>query len=240
MLVGVGRRLIPQRTLAALNSASEHLMNNEAAIVKLLAPPFAETPRDPGYIRAYPPGVRENGSQYSHAAAWLGLANARVGKGDMAYEIFTRLNPIYRSDSLIKAQHYRGEPYVVAADICGQGPHSGQAGWTWYTGAASWSWQLAVEGILGISLHLGEVRIAPCLPRDWGSATVRLHRETASLVIHIEDPHHLGSGWVALTEAGQALQGNTLAFPKAGAERTVHARLWPSEQAAAQALSANS
>ena len=221
--------LSPQRTATALKSATEQLLDREARLIRLLTPPFEHTLRDPGYIRAYPPGVRENGGQYTHAAAWLGLAHARLGNGNQAYEIFDLINPIRRSLQLSDAEHYRGEPYVLAADIRGAGPYTGQAGWTWYTGAAGWTWQLAVEGILGLSLQAGRVRLAPCLPRDWGKVRVRVTGPAGVLDISIEDPRQLGSGQVELSLDGQRVSGDCVAFPTDGTTRTVLARLGPRE-----------
>ena len=145
-------------------------------------PPFAETHRDPGYIKAYPPGIRENGGQYSHAAAWLGIAFAMQGDGDRAKAVFDRLNPILHSDSEEKAARYLVEPYVVPPISAGVAPHLGRGGWSWYTGAAAWTWRLGVEHILGIRLIDGQIELAPCLPRGWegfkatirGKGTIRL------------------------------------------------------------------
>ncbi|HKM37489.1 MAG TPA: glucoamylase family protein [Thiopseudomonas sp.] len=217
--------LSPERTITGVNAATERLVDRDARLVRLLTPPFNQTPRDPGYIRAYPPGVRENGGQYTHAAAWLGLAHARLGNGDQAYEIFDLINPIRRSDSLEGAELYRGEPYVLAADIRGEGPSTGQAGWTWYTGAAGWSWQLAVEGILGLSLQRGAVKIAPRIPTDWGEATARIKGPNGVLIISIEDPERIGTGQVELKVDGQSVDGDSVTIPTDGTERYVIARL---------------
>ena len=217
--------LSPERTAAAVNAATDRLVDRDGRLVRLLTPPFDQTPRDPGYIRAYPPGVRENGGQYTHAAAWLGLAHARLGNGDLAYKIFDLINPIRRSNNLEGAEHYRGEPYVLAADIRSVGPDTGQAGWTWYTGAAGWSWQLAVEGILGLSLQRGAVRIAPCLPTSWGGATARINGPDGVLIITIEDPERLGTGHVELRVDGQSVEGDCVAIPTDGTERQVIACL---------------
>lgn len=217
--------LSPQRAAAGVNAATERLVDRDARLVRLLTPPFDKTTRDPGYIRAYPPGVRENGGQYTHAATWLGLAHAKLGNTDQAYEIFDLINPIRRSDSLEGAESYRGEPYVLAADIRGAGPNTGHAGWTWYTGAAGWSWQLGVEGILGLSLQRGAVKIAPRIPTHWGSASARINGPDGVLIITIEDPEKLGMGQVELTVDGQRVDGDCIAFPTDGTERRVTARL---------------
>ncbi len=215
----------PDRTAMAVAAATRRLVDNDARLVRLLTPPFDRTPRDPGYIRAYPPGVRENGGQYTHAAAWLGLAHARLGNGDEAYRIFDLISPIRRAESLAGTELYRAEPYVVPADVRGAEPGIGQAGWTWYTGAAGWTWQLAVEGILGLSLRRGAVRIAPRIPQSWGGAEIRVKGPDGILNITIEDPERLGSGSVELTVDGRQLDGDCIAIPTGGIERRVTARL---------------
>jgi cyclic beta-1,2-glucan synthetase len=217
----------PERTATAVAAATERLVDHDARLVRLLTPPFDRTPRDPGYIRAYPPGVRENGGQYTHAAAWLGLAHARLGDGDRAYEIFDLINPIRRTAGLADAELYRAEPYVLAADVRGAEPGIGQAGWTWYTGAAGWTWQLAVEGILGLSLQGGAVRIAPRIPKKWGSAEVRIKGPDGILIVTIEDPERIGSGRVELAVDGRPIDGDCIAIPTDGMERRVTACLRP-------------
>jgi cyclic beta-1,2-glucan synthetase len=171
--------------------------------------------------------VRENGGQYTHAAAWLGLAHVRLGDGDRASGIFDLINPIRRTASRADAARYRAEPYVVPADVRGTAPGAGQAGWTWYTGAAGWTWRLGVEGILGLRLDGGAVTISPCLPRDWGIVEARITEPDGVLVIHIEDPDRLGSGRVKLTVDGRPAKGNRVTFPSGGTERRVNVRLVP-------------
>ena len=217
----------PERTATAVAAATGRLVDPDARLVRLLTPPFDRTPRDPGYIRAYPPGVRENGGQYTHAAAWLGLAHARLGDGDRAYGIFDLINPIRRTAGLADAELYRAEPYVLAADVRGAEPGVGQAGWTWYTGAAGWTWQLAVEAILGLTLQRGDLRIAPCLPRHWHGAQAHVRGPDGTLAVTIEDPDGLGGGRVQLFVDGQEAEGDCVAFPTGGAERRVTVRLHP-------------
>jgi cyclic beta-1,2-glucan synthetase len=211
-------------------SATALLVDREIRLVRLLWPPFDRTPRDPGYIRAYPPGVRENGGQYTHAAAWLGLAHARLGDGDRAHDVFDLINPIRRTSSRADAERYRAEPYVAPADVRGAAPGAGQAGWTWYTGAAGWTWRLGVEGLLGLQLNGGAVRICPCLPRDWGGAEARIAGLDGTLLIRIEDPDRLGSGRVELTVDGHPAEGDRVTFPSGGAERRINARLRPATE----------
>ncbi len=165
----------PDRTWKALQSARSRLVRNDDQLACLLWPPFDLTSRNPGYIKAYPPGIRENGGQYSHAAAWLGLAFAHTGDGDQAGRILRMLNPVERAQNPETVRRYRTEPYVIAADIAGVEPFTGRGGWSWYTGAAGWTWRLAVEGILGLRLLGDKLRIDPRLPSHWPGfrATIR-------------------------------------------------------------------
>lgn len=162
------------RARPAVAAACARLVRADDSIARLLDPPFDKTPRDPGYIKAYPPGVRENGGQYSHAAAWLGIASALLGDGAGAKRIFDRINPVLHSATSDRAAAYAIEPYVVAGDIAGGAEHEGRGGWSWYTGAAAWSWQLATRYILGIRFEGGKVAVEPCLPPDWPGFTAIL------------------------------------------------------------------
>lgn len=203
----------PVRARTALDSAFAELVRDSDDIVRLLDPPFGEAGRDPGYIKAYPPGIRENGGQYSHAAAWLGIAAAMLGDGDRAKEVFDRISPIRHSASPEASERYAIEPYVVAGDIGGCVPHLGRGGWSWYTGAAAWTWRLATEHILGIRLEAGRLVIAPCLPSDWPgySATVRGAGEISITVRRgsrpglVIDGHPTESGAVDFPGQGQAI-----------------------------------
>jgi len=145
----------PDRSRQALEAAERELLREDAGVVRLLWPPFDATPRDPGYIKTYPPGIRENGGQYTHAAAWLGWAFAELGDGARAARIFRLINPIPRTSTRAGAQRYRAELYVLAADVGAVAPHLGRGGWTWYTGSAAWTWRLGVEAILGLRLQGG-------------------------------------------------------------------------------------
>jgi cyclic beta-1,2-glucan synthetase len=214
-----------QRARAAVSAAASELVRDDDRLVRLLWPPFHDTPRDPGYIKAYPPGIRENGGQYTHGAAWLGLAFAAMGDGDSAHHIFDLLNPIRHSASPAQTQRFRVEPYVIAADVASVSPHTGRGGWTWYTGSAAWTWRLGVEGILGLNLRDGELLINPCLPKDWGSAEAEVRGPAGTLAIRIEDPERLGRGAVEITVSGVPLEGETVPFPTDGSVRRVVVRL---------------
>jgi cyclic beta-1,2-glucan synthetase len=209
----------PDRARTAMASARRHLMRSDDRLSRLLSPPFDATPRDPGYIKAYPPGIRENGGQYSHAAAWLGVAFAALGDGDAAKEVFDRLNPIRHSATRADAGRYMTEPYAMAADIAGAPPHVGRGGWTWYTGAAGWTWRLGVEHILGLWLQDGALRLAPCLPAGWQGFEARLARGGGAIELRVER----GDG--GLEVDGEAWPPDRpIPFPPDGT--TLHARLW--------------
>ena len=224
VLAGAG---VSERARTAVASAARELVRVDDRIVRLLWPPFDETSRDPGYIKAYPPGIRENGGQYTHAAAWLGLAYVGLGDGDRAWEIFDLLSPIRHAASGADADHYRVEPYVLAADIASVAPHTGQGGWTWYTGSAAWTLRLGIEGILGLQLRNGELLVDPCLPKAWGRAEAEIRGPAGALSIRIEDPEHVGRGVVAVTVDGVAFAGPAVGFPTDGSVRRVAVRLGP-------------
>jgi len=209
----------------AMDAAARNLMRDDDTIVRLLDPPFEATTRDPGYIRAYPPGIRENGGQYSHAAAWLGIAFAELGDGARAKAVFDRLNPVCHSASRAAAERYMTEPYAMAADIGGVAPHLGRGGWSWYTGAAGWGWQLAVESILGLGLRGGALVIRPCLPPDWGGFSARLVRDGGVIEVTCEKPPGLATGKLSVMVDGVEANGYRVAFPDAGQTRKVHLRI---------------
>ena len=157
----------PARVRTAMNSLSEHLVDREHKIIKLLDPPFDKSDPSPGYIQGYVPGVRENGGQYTHAAVWAAMAFAELNDADRAYELLDMILPIEHSRSSDAAHVYKVEPYVVAADVYAVAPHTGRGGWTWYTGSAGWLYRLILESILGITREGDKLGIAPCLPPSW-------------------------------------------------------------------------
>ncbi len=162
----------PERQQIAMNAVLERLVDEEKGLIRLFTPPFEKASHDPGYIKAYPPGVRENGGQYTHAATWVVLALAKLGRGDDAYRCFSMLNPVNHAKAPDAAETYRVEPYVVAADIYGEGMLARRGGWTWYTGSAGWLYRAAVEGILGISRRGDRLLVQPVLPSGWDRADV--------------------------------------------------------------------
>ena len=167
-------------------SVRRHLVDRDQRLVKLFTPPFDRTTNDPGYIRSYPPGLRENGGQYSHAAMWTILATAQLGDGGGAVDLFDLLNPINHALTPAAAAHYRVEPYAVAADIYSVPPHDGRGGWTWYTGAAGWMFRAGVEGIIGLRRIGGLLRLDPRLPEDWLGVSLDVRIDDAHYAIEIK------------------------------------------------------
>ncbi len=158
----------PARARRALDAVEKHLVSEKERLIRLLAPPFERTPLDPGYIRGYVPGARENGGQYTHAALWVVRALAELGRNERAAVLLDMLNPILHADTSERAQVYQAEPYVIAADIHSVPPHVGRAGWSWYTGSAGWMLRVALESILGFRLVAGKnLVLKPCVPRSW-------------------------------------------------------------------------
>ncbi|MBX3574732.1 MAG: protein ndvB [Mesorhizobium sp.] len=191
----------PEKARLAMAAARERLVERDIDIIRLFKPPFDRTEKEPGYIKAYPPGVRENGGQYTHAAAWFVLALAELGLGDEAYEGFRMLNPINHALDAKAAERYRVEPYVVAADIYSEGPLAGRGGWTWYTGSAGWLYRTAVEGILGLKREGDRLTVKPSLPAAWDgySATLQLDGKAIRLRVVAE----AGAQGIAISVNGQ-------------------------------------
>jgi cellobiose phosphorylase len=168
-----------QRRQAAMDSLDRRLVQRDHALVKLLDPPFDHSALDPGYIKGYLPGVRENGGQYTHAAIWAATAFFAMGDAERGWELLKIINPVNRSTSTESADIYKVEPYVVSADVYAVAPHTGRGGWTWYTGSAGWLYRLIVESMLGVTLEADKLRLDPRLPSAWtGCKIVYRYRET--------------------------------------------------------------
>ncbi|NTV77000.1 MAG: cyclic beta 1-2 glucan synthetase, partial [Methanothrix sp.] len=167
------------RSKTAMEEVNRLLVNRSASLIQLLTPPFDKSDSDPGYIKGYIPGVRENGGQYTHAAIWVIMAFAALGDGARAWELLSIINPLKHSSTPEEVAVYRAEPYVVAADVYALPPHTGRGGWTWYTGAAGWMYRLIVESLLGMRQDGDKLRFSPCLPADWKSFCLHYrYRET--------------------------------------------------------------
>jgi len=180
----------PKRARTAMKSLDSHLVRRKHGLVQLLDPPFDTSDLNPGYIKGYVPGVRENGGQYTHAAIWAAMAFARQGDSKRAWEIFDMINPVNHARTPEETALYKAEPYVVAADVYGAPPHTGRGGWTWYTGSAAWMYRLIVESLLGLSLEVDRLRITPCPHPQWTQFTV--HYRFLETVYHITVSQHLG------------------------------------------------
>jgi cyclic beta-1,2-glucan synthetase len=184
----------PGRAREGMAAVDAQLVDRDAAILKLFTPPFDRSAQDPGYIKAYPPGLRENGGQYTHAATWSVLAFALLGDGDKAFELFSFLNPIHHSRNAAAIDVYKVEPYVVCADVYSTPPHVGRGGWTWYTGSAGWLYRSGVEGILGFNLRGNVLKIDPCIPRAWPGFEMTYVYKTSRYRIAVSNPNAVSSG----------------------------------------------
>ncbi|OGP10940.1 MAG: hypothetical protein A2048_05665 [Deltaproteobacteria bacterium GWA2_45_12] len=173
------------RALQSMEAVDEKLIDRKAGIIKLLTPPFDKGVLDPGYIKGYVPGVRENGGQYTHAAIWTVMAFASLGDADRAWELCRLLNPIGHSSTKADLEIYKVEPYVVAADVYGEPPHVGRGGWTWYTGSASWMYRAVLESLLGFELKNNRLKINPCMPKDWSGFQILYKRGTTRYSIQV-------------------------------------------------------
>jgi len=230
LLSGLGD---PERARQAVASAVEELIDEQHKTVLLLTPPFDRDPRWPGYIRAYPPGVRENGGQYSHAATWLGWARAALGDGDGAHQVFRFVSPLHRTTTADDAIRYRIEPYAVAGDVAGAPQHGGRGGWSWFTGSAAWLHRLGLEAILGIRLQGGGVRIDPCIPPDWPSYQVELQRGASLYRFRIENPDGVSRGVVKVVLDGKVLEEPWVPLEEGEEEHDVWVVMGEEEEAAA-------
>ena len=184
----------PVRAHRAMSAVEEYLIRRGDGLVILFTPPFDKSELDPGYIKGYVPGVRENGGQYTHAALWTLIAYAKLGDGDRAGELFALLNPISHASTRAGLHKYKAEPYVAAGDVYAVPPHTGRGGWTWYTGSSSWMYRAGLESILGFELHGERLRIEPCIPRSWRSYEINYRRGSARYSIKVENPFGVSRG----------------------------------------------
>jgi cyclic beta-1,2-glucan synthetase len=195
------------RAVKAMSAVNSQLVSRSDGLVKLFTPAFDRTQHDPGYIRAYPPGIRENGGQYTHAAMWSTLAFALLGDGDRAGELFSILNPINHASTRAGIHRYKVEPYVVCADVYSSPQHVGRGGWTWYTGSAGWMYRTAVEGILGIHLRGRILCINPCIPRGWTGFEITYKYGSSRYRIVVENPRGVSTGVSHATLDGREISG---------------------------------
>jgi cyclic beta-1,2-glucan synthetase len=213
----------PQRAARAMAAVEEHLIRRDEGLMVLLAPPFDHTALEPGYIKGYPPGIRENGGQYTHAALWSVIAFATLGEGDKAYGLFSLLNPINHANTRANADRYKVEPYVVAADVYAERAHVGRGGWTWYTGSAGWMYRAGLEWLLGFRVRGEFLHLDPCIPRGWPRFEIAFQYRSARYEITVENPRGISRGVssVEVDGASPAAGGGPIRLTDDGATHSV-------------------
>jgi cyclic beta-1,2-glucan synthetase len=221
----------PARAVQAMHSFEEHLVSEDARLLMLLTPPFDKTTHDPGYIKGYLPGVRENGAQYTHAALWAVLATALQGRGDRAFELYQMINPLTHSSTPQGVETYKVEPYVVAADVYTAAGHLGRGGWTWYTGSASWMYRVGLESILGFTKHGNRLTIDPRVPAAWSSYAIEYRFGASTYAITVQDPAGIQQRGAIVSVNGVATADGGIALIDDGARHEVVVQ--PAEGAAA-------
>jgi cyclic beta-1,2-glucan synthetase len=216
----------PVRAARAMAAVDEHLIRRDERLALLFTPPFDGGGVDPGYIAAYPRGVRENGGQYTHAALWAVRAFATLGDGDRAAELFSLLNPIRLSSTRAASHRYKAEPYVVSADVYSEAPHTGRAGWSWYTGSAAWMYRVGLESILGFRLEGDALRLDPCVPKTWREFEITYRHRTARYEISFDNSSGVCRGVSRLEVDGAVVEGNPARIALLDDGATHRVRVW--------------
>jgi cellobiose phosphorylase len=221
----ISRSANPARTQSAMDAVQTRLVRTGEKLIQLFDPPFDKGALQPGYIKGYVPGIRENGGQYTHAATWVVLATALQGLGDRATELWNLINPIYHATTAEEVQRYRVEPYVACADVYGAAPHTGRGGWTWYTGAASWLYRVAIERILGFQLRGDTFRVEPCIPPTWPGFSLTFRHRSATYRIVVDNSAGTGRGIRSIELDGQGLPNHTVPLSNDGQTHSVRVQL---------------
>ena len=224
----------PARARQGMQSVDEILVREDDGLIMLFTPPFDNTTRDPGYIKGYYPGIRENGGQYTHAAIWTVWALAKLGQGDRAEALFRLLNPVYHADTPENVARYKVEPYSIAADVYSVPPHTGKGGWTWYTGSSGWMYRLGIEAILGISREGNVLKIDPCIPKHWPGYKVDYRFGATHYLINIENPHGVNRGVQHISLNGMSLPDNFIPLSDDQKSHEVNVVMGPVSSAEAQ------
>jgi cyclic beta-1,2-glucan synthetase len=211
----------PQRARRAMAAVERDLVREQDGMALLFAPPFDRAALDPGYIKGYPPGVRENGGQYTHGAVWSIMALAELGEGDKAAALFWMLNPINHTRTRTDAHRYRVEPYAMAGDVYSAPGQIGRGGWTWYTGSAGLMYRAGLEYILGLRIWGDQLRIVPCIPKNWPGFNVVLRRGATIFDISVTNPDGVSCGLARLLMDGRELAGAAAPLPKDGARHRI-------------------
>jgi cyclic beta-1,2-glucan synthetase len=202
----------PERASRAMAAVERELIRSDDGLALLFTPPFDRTAHDPGYIKGYPPGIRENGGQYTHGAIWSVIALTRLGEGAKAASLFWLLNPINHARTRSDLRRYKVEPYVIAADVYSAPDHLGRGGWTWYTGSAAWLYRAGMEDILGLRLTGSGLHLDPCIPESWPGFEVTLHRGSTRLDIRVENPDGVAKGVASARIDGTEVADRPLRF----------------------------
>jgi cyclic beta-1,2-glucan synthetase len=213
VLSGAVPQQFAERAMDAVRAA---LIVRASGLLLLLDPPFDHSAQDPGYIKAYPPGVRENGGQYTHAAAWVVMALARLGSGDEVAELFHMLNPINHTRHPADVEHYKAEPYVMAGDVYARPPHAGRAGWSWYTGSAAWMYRVGIESMLGLRRHGDTFSVNPCIPSSWPEFEIDWRIRHTRYRIHVSNPDHQCRGIAEATLDGAVIDMRAIPLAEDG------------------------
>jgi len=180
---------VPQRFAErAIDAVRASLVSRGSQLLLLLDPPFDRSAQEPGYIKGYPPGVRENGGQYTHAAVWVVMALARLGSGDEVAELFHMINPINHTRTAAAVDRYKAEPYVMAGDVYARPPHAGRGGWSWYTGSAAWMYRAGLESMLGLRRRGATFSIEPCVPSSWREYGIAWQHRGTRYEITVSNP----------------------------------------------------
>ncbi len=211
----------PARAERAMRAVDEHLVREQDGLVALFTPPFDKTKHDPGYIKGYPPGLRENGGQYTHGSIWSAIAFAMLGDGDKAHQLFRIFDPLRHTQTPEGVERYKVEPYVVCADVYSVGPHVGRGGWTWYSGSAGWLYRAGLEWLLGFRLQGDTLRVEPCIPKTWKGFEIEYRRGSSRYVISVENPDHVCRGVVHVELDGKGLEGTAIPLQDDGASHRV-------------------
>jgi cyclic beta-1,2-glucan synthetase len=215
----------PARQRQAMQSFEEHLVRDDARLLMLLTPPFDRMPNDPGYIKGYLPGVRENGAQYTHAALWSVLATALLGDGDRAFELFQMINPLTHSNTREAVGTYVVEPYVVAADVYTAEGKLGRGGWTWYTGSASWLYRVGLETILGFTKRGDRLTVQPRVPSGWPGYAIDYRFGGSDYHIEVEVAESADADRVEVTVDGRSIDSGDIPLVDDGASHQVQVRV---------------
>lgn len=190
----------------SMESLENHLIDKENGLIKLLDPPFEKSKLEPGYIKSYLPGTRENGGQYTHGAIWAIIAESMLGFGDKAVELFRMINPIEHSKTKESAQKYKVEPYVIVADIYSHENLAGRGGWSWYTGSSSWMIKLGIEYILGLKIEKGILKLEPCISSEWKEYSISYKYGSSIYNIKVENPNNKNTGVESFILNGQEIE----------------------------------